>query len=76
MRKITDEDFIIATRKERAYSTTGAYLDEALKRLEQAIALIDDIKAQVSLDSGDCATRHTGLTTFVVHSMIKEWEQK
>ena len=49
--KLTDEDFIIATRKSCANSimntATGAYLDEALQRLERANALIDDIKAQV-----------------------------
>ena len=43
-------------------AATGAYLDEALHRLERANGIIDDIKAQVSLD--------------VVYSMIKEWEEQ
>lgn len=77
MSELTDEDFIASARKACANSimntATGAYLDEALQRLEQAQELINDIKVQVGLDSGDDAP---DLTTFVVDSMIKEWEKQ
>ncbi len=65
--KLTDEDFIIAARKACANSirntATGAYLDEALQRLDRANALIDDIKAQVSCGG----VKHVGR----IYSMIK-----
>ena len=67
---LTDADFIISARKACANSimntATGAYLDEALQRLDRAHALIDDIKAQVSAGG----VRHVGR----IYSMIKEWE--
>ena len=65
--KMTDEDFIIATRKSCANSimntATGKYLDEALQRLERANALIDDIKVQV----GCGGVKHVGS----IYSMIE-----
>ena len=68
--ELTTKDFIASARKACANSimntATGAYLDEALQRLDRANALIDDIKAQVS--SG--GVKHVGR----IYSMIKERE--
>ena len=71
-KKLTDEKFIASARKACRNSimntATGAYLDEALQRLERANALIDDIKAQV----GCGGVKHVGR----IYSMIEEWGQK
>ena len=71
-KKPTDEDFIIAARKACRNSimntATGAYLDEALQRLERANALIDDIKRRVSIGGVNYVCR--------ICWMIKEWEEK
>ena len=65
---LTDEDFCISARKACANSimntATGAYLDEALQRLDRANALIDEIKDQVSAGG----VKHVGR----IYSMIKE----
>jgi hypothetical protein len=76
--KLTDDDFIASARKACANSimntATGAYLDEALQRLDQANALIDDIKGQVSL--GGKLRIHTVKHVGRIYSMIKEWEKR
>ena len=66
--KLTNNEFIAVARKACANSimntATGAYLDEALQRLDVANALIDEIKAQV-----DCGgVMHVGR----IYSMICE----
>ncbi len=70
--KQTDEDFIASARQACANSimntATGAYLDEALQRLDRANALIDDIKGQVSCGG----VKHVGR----IYSMIKELDQR
>ena len=65
--ELTTKDFIASARKANAnfisLTAIGAYLDEALQRLDQANALIDDIKVEVN---------HVGS----VYSMIKKWENQ
>lgn len=76
-KNLTDEDFIAAARKACRNSimntATGAYLDEALQRLDQANALIDDINAQVS--AGGKLRIHTVKDVSRIYEMIKEWEK-
>ena len=76
--KQTDADFIISARKACANSirntATGAYLDDALHRLERATALIDGIFDQVARNAQVSAggVKHVGR----IYAMIREWEQK
>ncbi len=70
--KLTDKEFIASARKACANSimntATGAYLDEALQRLERANALINEIKAQIVCGG----VKHVGR----IYSMIKLMENE
>jgi hypothetical protein len=57
-------------------TATGAYLDEALQRLERATALIDEIKGQVSLDGKLRIHTVKHVSRSRIYSMIREWEKQ